>query len=89
LLEFAAFLKLRQSRPDIHRPYSVPLGIRGSGLMLLPASAFILGLMAMASPLTWAICGAFTAVGLGLYPLLQRAKERGWCEFHTDWDKFG
>ncbi|EER08412.1 Arginine/ornithine antiporter, putative [Perkinsus marinus ATCC 50983] len=41
LLEFAAFLYLRYTNPDIWRPYTIPLGFWGCVILLLPPSVFI------------------------------------------------
>merc|ERR1712187_1073187 len=35
MLQFAAFLKLRRSYPELHRPYRIPLGFRGCAIMLV------------------------------------------------------
>eukprot|EP00892_Ulva_mutabilis_P001477 jgi/Ulvmu1/1132/UM107_0005.1 len=42
LLEFAAFVWLRVSQPDLKRPFKVPLPAWALTLMLLPASALLL-----------------------------------------------
>ncbi len=47
LLEFAAFMKLRYKYPDIHRPWRIPFGIVGCGIILLPASIFLIILLCM------------------------------------------
>ncbi|GIL60391.1 hypothetical protein Vafri_14994 [Volvox africanus] len=85
LLEFAAFVWLRIKRPDLPRPYRVPLPTWGLVLMLLPASALLLVVLAM--PVInrdWATCSwTLAAVGLGfvLHPVLQYSKRRGWLAF--------
>jgi hypothetical protein len=85
LLEFAAFVWLRVKAPDLPRPYRVPLPTWGLVLMLLPATALLLALLAM--PLAagkwgmvlWTL-GAMLA-GFGIYPLLGYARDRGLLEF--------
>ncbi|EFJ45190.1 amino acid carrier 4, partial [Volvox carteri f. nagariensis] len=47
LLEFAAFVWLRIKRPDLPRPYRVPLPTWGLVVMLLPASALLVVVLAM------------------------------------------
>lgn len=47
LVEFAAFVYLRYSAPNLHRPYQVPLPGWGCGLLLLPASAFLVTIIVM------------------------------------------
>ncbi len=46
-LEFSAFMKLRYSYPDVHRPWRIPFGIVGCGIMLLPATIFLIILLCM------------------------------------------
>ncbi|CAN0121812.1 unnamed protein product [Phaeothamnion confervicola] len=81
LLELSAFIKLRMSRPDIHRPFAIPLGTVGVTLMLLPAFAFLIVLIVLSSLLTWIICLTLMAAGVGLWWLLETAKRKEWCEF--------
>ena len=47
LTEFAAFIWLRISAPDLHRPYRVPLPTWACVVMLLPASALLLTLLVL------------------------------------------
>lgn len=81
LLEFAAFVKLRVSHRDLHRPYVIPLGTVGVSLLLLPAAIFVVVLASFSSGLTWVVSGVTILIGWGLYPALQFAKRRQWCEF--------
>ena len=52
LLEYLAFIKLRISRPDLHRPWRVPLGTVGCALMFLPSVAFTVTVILLASSST-------------------------------------
>ncbi|GLC39294.1 hypothetical protein PLESTB_001574500 [Pleodorina starrii] len=85
LLEFAAFVWLRIKRPDLPRPYRVPLPTWGLVLMLLPASALLLVVLAM--PFVnrdWETMGwtaGAVALGFVMHPALQFAKKRGWMAF--------
>lgn len=36
LIEFGAFIKLRISRPDLHRPFRIPINTVGCCIMLIP-----------------------------------------------------
>merc|ERR1712032_874303 len=45
LLEFAAFLKLWWSHPDLRRPYKVPFGLEGCVLLLAAPSLLCLLLL--------------------------------------------
>ena len=82
LLEFAAFVWLRVKYPQLHRPFRVPMPVWGLVLMLLPASALLLTVLAL--PVwqrDWRTIGATlgaVVAGLILYPLLQVARKRGW-----------
>ena len=42
ILEFSAFLKLRWTYPDLHRPFRVPLGLTGCVTLLLMPFVFLL-----------------------------------------------
>ncbi len=46
-LEFAAFMKLRWTYPDVHRSWHIPFGLVGCGIMLLPATFFLIILLCM------------------------------------------
>ncbi|KAK9812978.1 hypothetical protein WJX72_006764 [[Myrmecia] bisecta] len=85
LLEFVAFIYLRIKSPHLHRPYKVPLPTWGCALMLLPASCLLCTLLVMpVLRLDWQVMGwtlGTVVVGGAMYPLLQTARERGWCEF--------
>ncbi|CAM9248438.1 unnamed protein product [Pylaiella littoralis] len=83
ILEFTAFIKLRVSHGDLNRPYEIPLGTVGVSLMLLPAAGFVLLLGAFSSGTTWVVSGIVLLVGWGLYPGLQLARRRQWCEFRA------
>ncbi|KAJ9529358.1 hypothetical protein QJQ45_013786 [Haematococcus lacustris] len=93
LLEFAAFIWLRIAQPDLPRPYRVPLPTWGCILMLLPASLLLMFVLVLPfANRSWTTVGATVGaivLGIVLYPLLQVARRRGWCEFsdfHFDAD---
>lgn len=81
ILEFMAFIKLRISHRDLHRPYEIPLGTFGVCCLLLPPAAFVILLAAFSSWTTWVVSGVALLFGWGLYPGLQLAKRRQWCAF--------
>ncbi|CBJ26061.1 conserved unknown protein [Ectocarpus siliculosus] len=83
ILEFVAFIKLRVSHRDMHRPYEIPLGTVGVCLLLLPAASFVLLLAAFSSVITWVVSGVALLIGVGLYPGLLLAKREKWCEFRS------
>lgn len=84
LLELAAFIKLRMKKPDLHRPYKVPLQTFGAIMLCLPPAALLVLVMCLASAQTFLISGVIIAVGFLLYPSLSQAKNRGWVKFISD-----
>ncbi|KAL9417735.1 hypothetical protein AB3S75_040677 [Citrus x aurantiifolia] len=84
LLEFAAFIKLRIKKPDLHRPYKVPLQTFGvTMLCLLPAVLLVL-VMCLASLRTFIVSGGVIIVGFFLYPVLVHGKDRKWTQFDIE-----
>lgn len=83
ILEFMAFIKLRISHRDLHRPYEIPLGTVGVCVMLLPPAVFVVLLAAFSSGTTWAVSAGALLIGWAIYPCLQLAKRRQWCEFRA------
>lgn len=81
LLEFAAFVKLRIKKPDLHRPYRVPLNTLGVTMLCLPPSLLVILVMVLAAPKTFLISGAIIVIGFCLYPLLSLVKEKRWAKF--------
>ena len=87
LLEFAAFIWLRIKEPDLPRPYKIPLPTWALCIMILPSTAlliFILVIPVFTGDWKNVVCtvGAIF-VGFTLWPLMQVARRRGWCEFET------
>lgn len=81
LIEFAAFIKLRFAHPELHRPFRIPLGNFGVCVMLMGPMFFLAYVLFMAPFKTWAICGAATCVGCGLYYVLCHPVTRQCCKF--------
>lgn len=84
LLEFAAFIKLRMKKPDLHRPYKVPLQTLGVTMLCLPPVLLLLLVMCLASLKTFLVSGAISVVGIFLYPALVQAKDKKWVQFDTN-----
>jgi len=84
VIELAAAAWLRMSHPNIARPYQVPLGTAGFCAMLVIPAAVVLYLIADGLMQSWfafnVSIGAVVA-GFLLYPILNKAKSAGWCEF--------
>eukprot|EP00903_Cladosiphon_okamuranus_P008709 g8343.t1 len=83
ILEFMAFIKLRMSHRDLHRPYQIPLGTVGVCLLLLPPAVFVVLLASLSSWTTWIVSGGALLAGWAIYPCLQLAKRRQWCKFRV------
>ncbi|CAN6544447.1 unnamed protein product [Malus baccata var. baccata] len=81
LLEFAAFIKLRVKKPDLHRPYKVPLETFGATMLCLPPALLLVLVMCLASLKTFFVSGAVIMFGVLLYLLLVQAKDRKWVRF--------
>ncbi|EMS66142.1 hypothetical protein TRIUR3_02859 [Triticum urartu] len=83
LLEFATFIWLRIKRPEMSRPYRVPLRLPGIVVLCLVPSGFLVFVMAIAGWKAYAISAIFTAAGLGIYYLMKFCNARGFLKFGT------
>lgn len=81
ILEFAAFIKLRIKKPDLYRPYKVPLGTSGAVILCVPPTLLLVLVMCLASAKTYLVSSAVICVGVLLYPVIVHAKERKWVRF--------
>ena len=81
LLEFAAFIKLRIKKPDLHRPYKVPLQTFGVIMLCLPPSLLLVLVMCLASVKTFIVSGVVMLLGFLLYPTVVHAKDKKWARF--------
>ncbi|PON74789.1 Amino acid/polyamine transporter [Parasponia andersonii] len=81
LLEFAAFIKLRIKKPDLDRPYKVPVQTFGAIMLCLPPAILLVLVMCLASARTFLISGAVIILGVFLYPISVLAKERKLMHF--------
>lgn len=61
LLEFAAFFRLRATRPDLKRPFRVPLPLPAMAAVCAVPSVFLAYVSAVAGARVFALVGAFTA----------------------------
>ncbi|XWS62987.1 hypothetical protein CRYUN_Cryun06bG0058100 [Craigia yunnanensis] len=84
LLEFAAFIKLRIKKPDLHRPYRVPLQTFGVTMLCLPPALLLVLVMCLASVKTFIVSGIVIIIGIFLYPALVHAKNRKWAQFDIE-----
>jgi amino acid transporter len=64
LLEYCAFIKLRITRPDLHRPWRVPLSTLGCILALIPTFVLTIAVLGLATYTTFLFSIAANLVGL-------------------------
>ncbi|KAJ4804436.1 Amino acid permease family protein [Rhynchospora pubera] len=83
LLEFAAFIKLRIKKPDLHRPYKIPVNTIGAVVICIPPTVLLVLVMCLASIRTLVVTGSVMIFGFVLYFLFAKLKEREWVEFLT------
>ncbi|MCO5560174.1 hypothetical protein L7F22_013782 [Adiantum nelumboides] len=84
IAEFAAFLWLRMKRPDLPRPYKLPLGLIGSAIMCIPPTILIVLVMVLATTKVIVISFVAAFAGFALYPCLGLVKQKNWIAFSTD-----
>ncbi|XP_020234641.1 probable polyamine transporter At3g19553 [Cajanus cajan] len=84
LLEFAAFVTLRVKKPNLYRPYRVPLGTFWATMLCLPPALLLILVMCLASLRTFFVSGAVILLGFILYPILAQAKSKNWILFETE-----
>ena len=71
-MEYAAFLKLRISKPELPRPYRVPLNTFGCFLWLVPTFAIFLLIMALADFSTLAYSFLTVVFAVAIFHVRQR-----------------
>ncbi|CAH1444971.1 unnamed protein product [Lactuca virosa] len=81
LFEFAAFIKLRLKKPDLHRPYKVPLKTFGATMLCVPPATLLVLVMCLASLRTFLVTGGVIVLGFFLYPFIIHAKNKNWAHF--------
>lgn len=84
LLEFAAFIKLRIKKPDLHRPYKVPFQTFGAIMLCIPPSLLLVLVMCLASLRTFLVSGTVIILGLFLYPVLVLVKDKNLMRFYPE-----
>jgi amino acid transporter len=67
LMEYAAFLKLRISEPNLTRPYQMPLNNTGCIIFLIPTVIATVAIIALARFETYAGCAIANIVGYLMY----------------------
>lgn len=84
LLELAAFITLRLKKPNLCRPYRVPLQTFWVAMLCLPPALLLILVMCLASFRTFLVSGAVIVVGLLLYPILVQARNKNWLVFEAE-----
>mmetsp|Transcript_8229 Transcript_8229/g.22832 ORF Transcript_8229/g.22832 Transcript_8229/m.22832 type:complete len:486 (-) Transcript_8229:39-1496(-) len=74
LMEYSAFIKLRISRPDLDRPFKIPLGTTGCVLLLAPTMIVTMLVMSLATFTTIAFAIGANTVGLLVFYGKQRTE---------------
>jgi amino acid transporter len=81
-LQFAAFLWFRWKRPNLHRPFQVPLPFWALVLLVISANAVMLFVLLQSRSIIFLLCCGVFLLGSVLYKLLGVASRRRWCRFH-------
>jgi len=76
LLEYAAFFKLRISRPNIERPYRIPLNTLGCTIFFFPTIVTTLLVMSLANFNTYYFALGSWITGLLVYATKQQSDRR-------------
>ncbi|KAI8027696.1 putative polyamine transporter [Camellia lanceoleosa] len=84
LLELAAFVRLRIKKPDLSRPYRVPVQTFGATMLCVPPALLLVLVMSLASARTYLVSSCVVIVGMFLYPAVNHAKDRKWIRFNTE-----
>lgn len=85
LLELAAFVVLRLQKPDLPRPYRVPLKTFWASMLCVPPTFLLFLVMCLATLRTFFISGAIIAFGFILHPILARVRDRKWMAFEGEY----
>lgn len=76
-MEYAAFIKLRICKPDIERPYRIPLGTTGCILLLIPPTIMTTVVILLASFATYAYAAVTVVIALVIYKIRRREIDGG------------
>ena len=81
IIEFLAFIQLRRSHADMHRPYKIPVGTFGACLLMAMPLVFILIIFYFSDIITIVLAIVCALGGVGVYYLLDIARDKKWCQF--------
>lgn len=74
LMEYGAFFKLRISKPDLVRPYRIPMNTFGCGLLFLPTVLLTIVILCLANVATYAMFSGVVVSGLFVFYAKQRSQ---------------
>lgn len=80
-IEFFAFLYLRYAKPDMPRPFRIPIGFYGMCIVLAFPLAFIVVILYFSSMSALVSSVVLTMLGFVLYYMLEYARVNNWCAF--------
>ena len=75
LMEYAAFFKLRIARPDLERPFKIPLNTYGCFLLFAPTIVMVLLVLSLATYTTFIFCIVVNIVGAIIFQAKQRSQK--------------
>jgi hypothetical protein len=83
VVEFVAFVRLRQTHADVVRPFKVPGGVWSATAVIAPAMLFTFAVMALADWTVWlaGVLQVVLAYGMAVY--FRRMKSRSPCVVPT------
>lgn len=82
LLEFAAFIWLRMKKPQLKRPYRVPMKLPGLVIMCLIPSGFLVVIMVVATKIVYLVSGLMTLGSIGWYFFMKFLKAKNVIKFN-------
>lgn len=83
-IEFFAFLHLRRVKPDMPRPFQIPIGYWGMCVVLAFPLAFILVILYFSSFTSLVLATLLSLSGVFVYYFMEFARSRDWCHFDED-----
>lgn len=83
LVEFAAFIWLRMKKPQLKRPYRVPMKLPGLVIMCLIPSGFLVLIMVVATKIVYLVSGLMTLGAIGWYFFMKFLKAKNAIKFNA------
>ncbi|KAL9264615.1 putative polyamine transporter [Drosera capensis] len=84
LLEFATFIYLRIKKPDLQRPYRVPVQTFGAILICMPPAFLLIRVMCLASLKKVLVSSVVIVMGFFAFPFLAQAKNAKWTRVDAE-----